>query len=77
MRFDCAYQLNCSGTVCHSYLIHRLKLVQAYTPNEYTRALLEEERKLMREITTGRMSWKKIGKMITLNGLLRSHSRPY
>jgi len=45
-----------------------------FYPNEYTRALLEEERTLMREITTGRLSWKKIGKMIQLNALLRTRT---
>ena len=47
-----------------------------YNPNEYTRAMLEEERKLMREIGAGRFGWRKIGKAIKLNALLRSHS-PY
>ena len=41
-----------------------------YNPNEYPRVLLEEERRLMREITGQRMSWKKIGKLIRLNALL-------
>ena len=48
-----------------------------YVPNEYARVMLEEERRLMREVTTGRLGWKKIGKMIQLNALLRTHSRPY
>ena len=48
-----------------------------FIANEYTRAMQEEERKLMREVSTGRFSWRKIGKMIQLNALLRTHSRPY
>ena len=46
-----------------------------YNQNEYTRVLLEEERRLMREITGQRMSWKKIGKMIRLNALLYERRR--
>ena len=46
-----------------------------YVPNEYARAMMEEERRLMREIGTGSMSWKKIGKIFQLNALLRTHSR--
>jgi len=42
-----------------------------YVSNEYDRVLMEEERKLMREITTGRMSWMKIGKVIQFNALVR------
>ncbi|MCL2300170.1 MAG: hypothetical protein FWC27_08515 [Firmicutes bacterium] len=45
--------------------------------NEYTRVLLEEERRLMREITTQRMSWSTIGKMIKLNALLHERRRAY
>jgi len=38
--------------------------------NSWNREMLEEERKLMREINTGRMSWNKVGKIIRLNALL-------
>ena len=49
-----------------------------FNPNEYTRALLEEERRLMRELDTQRMSWNKLGKLIKLSALLSSHyRRPY
>ena len=48
-----------------------------YNPNEYTRAMLDEERRLMREVSTGRFGWKKIGKMIQLNALLRAHRTNY
>jgi len=40
---------------------------------ENTRFLMEEERKLMRELNGQRMSWNKLGKLIKLNALLRSH----
>jgi hypothetical protein len=43
--------------------------------SEYERAMLEEERKLMREVSAGRLSWKKIGAMIRLNTLLSTHGR--
>ena len=43
-----------------------------FNQNEFTRVMLEEERKLMREVTTGRFGWKKIGKIIQLNALLRA-----
>jgi len=44
-----------------------------YNPNEYTRAMLDEELMLMRELSTQRMSWNKVGKILKLNALLRSH----
>jgi len=43
-----------------------------YVPDKYTLALMEEERRLLREITEGRMSWKKVGKMIRFNALVRT-----
>ena len=46
-----------------------------YNTNEYTRVLLEEERRLMREITGQRMSWNKLGKIIKLNALLYERRR--
>jgi len=49
-----------------------------YNRNEYTRFLLDEERRLMREIESQRMSWNKVGKLIKLSALLSSHGRsPY
>ncbi|MDR2687282.1 MAG: hypothetical protein LBB75_05975 [Oscillospiraceae bacterium] len=48
-----------------------------YVPNEYTRAMLEEERRLLREMAAGRFGWRKIGQAIKLNALLRSRIRPY
>ena len=43
--------------------------------DEWHRMLLEEERKLLREVTDEKepMSWQKLGKMIQLNAMLRSH----
>ena len=46
-----------------------------FNQNEETRILLEEERRLMREITGQRMSWNKLGKMIKLNALLYERRR--
>ncbi|MCL2494250.1 MAG: hypothetical protein FWE98_01165 [Oscillospiraceae bacterium] len=46
-----------------------------YIPNEHNHALMEEARRLLREITEGRMSWKKIGKMIRFNALVRTRER--
>jgi len=46
-----------------------------FDTNEYTRFLLEEEHRLMRELGAQRMSWSKLGKMIKLSSLLRSISR--
>jgi hypothetical protein len=37
--------------------------------------MLEEERRLMREVGAGRLRWKKIGAMIRLNALLGTHGR--
>ena len=45
-----------------------------YNPNEY-RVLLEEERRLLRELETQRMSWNKLGKIIRLNALLHEQRR--
>jgi len=48
-----------------------------YVQTEYARSVAEEERRLMREISTGSLSWKKVGQMIRLNTLLRSQIRPF
>lgn len=48
-----------------------------YTPNEYARCVVEEERRLMREVSTGSLSWKKIGQMLRLDALLRMQNRPF
>jgi hypothetical protein len=48
-----------------------------YNPTEYARCVAEEERRLMREVSTGSLSWKKSGQLIRLNALLRSQNRPY
>jgi hypothetical protein len=42
------------------------------TNNGYDRTVLEEERRLMREISSQRMSWSKLGKMIRLNALIHA-----
>ena len=43
---------------------------------EWDRLLWEEERRLLREVTKeGSMSWRKFGKMLQLNAMLRSHDR--
>ena len=41
---------------------------------DYNRFLIEEERKLMRELGTQRMSWRKLGKIIKLGALVRAHN---
>jgi len=46
-----------------------------YNPNEYTRFMMEEERRLLREITTQRMSWRKLGNIIQLNALMYERRR--
>jgi len=48
-----------------------------YIPNEYANAILEEERRLLREISAGGWSWKKLGLAIRLNALLRAHNSPF
>jgi len=48
-----------------------------YTNNNLVRAMLEEERKLLREVSSQRMSWSKLGKMIRLDALLRVRSNWY
>jgi hypothetical protein len=48
-----------------------------YVQTEYARSVVEEERRLMREISTGSLSWKKVGQMIRLNTLLRTQTRPF
>ena len=45
-----------------------------FNTNEYTRVLLEEENRLMRELGTQRMSWNKLGTILKLTALLRSHN---
>jgi len=43
---------------------------------EWDRAVREEERRLLREVTgEGPMTWRKFGKMIQLNAMLRAHDR--
>jgi len=44
---------------------------------EWDRLMWEEERRLLREVTDDKepMSWRKFGKMIQLNAMLRSHDR--
>jgi hypothetical protein len=48
-----------------------------YYRYEWDRMMWEEERRLLREVTEDRgpMSWRKLGKMIQLNAMLRSHGR--
>ena len=42
-----------------------------YTNNDFNRFLLDEKRRLLREVSSQRMSWNKIGRMIKLSALLR------
>ena len=45
---------------------------------ENSRLMFEEERRLLHEIDSQRMSWHKLGKMFRLNALLRHRDRePY
>ena len=46
---------------------------------QWDRQALEEERRLISEVTDGRpISWKKLGKIIQLGAMLRSDNRhPY
>ena len=46
---------------------------------EWDRLMWEEERRLLREVTNDKepMSWRKVGKMIQLNAMLRSHDHGY
>jgi len=45
---------------------------------EWDRFKREEERRLLREVATEPMGWRKVGKLIHLNALLREHDRrPY
>ena len=45
---------------------------------EWDRLMFEEERRLLREVTKEEpMSWRKFGKMIQLNAMLRSRDRRY
>jgi len=46
------------------------------TNNGYDRAILEETCRLLREINSQRMRWKKLGKMIRLSALVHA-STPY
>ena len=44
--------------------------------HEWDREMREEERRLLREVTGDEpMSWRKFGKMIQLNAMLRSRDR--
>jgi len=50
-----------------------------YTKNDMSliRQELEEERRLLQEVSSLRMSWSKLGKMIKLGALLRLRSDWY
>ena len=49
-----------------------------YNRYENDRLMWEEERRLLREVTKDEpMSWRKFGKMIQLNALMRSHDRGF
>jgi len=45
-----------------------------YNHNDYDRFLIEEERKLMRELGSQRMSWSKLGKIIKLGAIMRAYN---
>ena len=44
---------------------------------EWKRVMLEEERKLLKEVATQRMSWDKVGNIVKLNALMRAHQRDW
>ena len=48
-----------------------------YTNNDFNRFLFEEQRRLLREVSSQRMSWSKLGRMIKLSALLRLRSDWY
>jgi hypothetical protein len=41
----------------------------------FNRIMIEEERKLLKEVSAQRMSWKKVGNMIKLNAIMRANQR--
>lgn len=43
--------------------------------NDLARVIMDQERRLLREIGTQRMSWKKIGKLIQLSALVSGNHR--
>ena len=43
-----------------------------YSSNEWARIMMEQERKLIKEVSSQPMSWRKLGKMIQLSALIRS-----
>ena len=42
---------------------------------DWQRVMLEEERKLLKEVATQRLSWDKVGNIVKLNALMRAHQR--
>lgn len=46
-----------------------------YFDNEHARLMMEEERKLLNEVSKQPMSWKKITNAIKLNAMLRANYR--
>jgi len=46
-------------------------MIMTYANNAFNRFLLEEQRRLLREVSSQRMSWSKLGRMIRLSALLR------
>ena len=44
-----------------------------YQEQEWKRVMLEEERKLLKEVATQRMGWDRVSKMVKLNALMRAH----
>ena len=43
--------------------------------SDWQKVMLEEERKLLKEVATQPMSWDKVSNMIKLNALQRAHRR--
>ena len=48
-----------------------------YSDYNWNRDMLEEERRLMREINSQRMSWNKLGKILKLNALMSARRRDW
>ena len=43
--------------------------------NEYARMMMEEERRLLKEVSNQRMSWKKLGNVMKLQAMMRANER--
>ena len=45
--------------------------------DDWKRAMIEEERKLMRKVAEQRMSWDKVSNIMKLNALMRANSQDW